>query len=93
MLWDIFLAFIRFYLLIVIPLETVFNNKMLYTNLAGSFYFCIGLLAMDIVVNSMTSYYDKGHLVTDFGSVVINYTKNGLGYDVFCLATLLTVML
>jgi potassium voltage-gated channel Eag-related subfamily H protein 5 len=60
--------------------------------LAWTLYTCTALLIFDILVNFITSYYDKGYLITNHFKVAVNYCKNGFIYDVFCVITLVFVM-
>ncbi|CAD8052274.1 unnamed protein product [Paramecium sonneborni] len=92
LIWDIFLAFIRFYLLFVIPYETAFNNKLLYTQLLWTLQVSTALLIFDIILNFITSFYEKGYLQTNHQKVVWNYLRNGFIYDLFCVVTLLVVL-
>ncbi|CAD8048420.1 unnamed protein product [Paramecium sonneborni] len=92
LIWDIFLAFIRFYLLFVIPYETAFNNKLLYNQLLWTLQVSTALLIFDIILNFITSFYEKGYLITNHQKVVCNYLRNGFIYDIFCVVTLVLVL-
>ncbi|CAK90813.1 unnamed protein product (macronuclear) [Paramecium tetraurelia] len=92
LIWDIFLAFIRFYLLFAIPYETAFNNKLLYNQLLWTLQVSTSLLIFDILLNFITSFYEKGYLITNHYKVARNYIRNGFIYDIFCVVTLVLVL-
>lgn len=86
------MAFIRFYLLIVIPLEISFNTKLLYNQLSESVYICMILLVIDILINFITSFYEKGYLIMEHSRIAIHYIKSGFLFDLICILSLLIVM-
>ena len=85
------MTIMRFYLLIVIPLEAAFNNKMLYNQLSWTLIGSIAMMILDIVINFDTSFYDKGLIVTDHTIIASKYIANGFIYDAFSAASLLIV--
>lgn len=50
------------------------------------------LLAIDIVLNFMTAYYEKGHLVTRFSKIAVNYLTFNFIFDFVCILSLIIVI-
>lgn len=56
-------------------------------------YVSTALLIFDIILNFLTSFYEKGYLITNHYKVASHYFRNGFIYDIFCVFTLCYVLI
>ncbi|CAD8140691.1 unnamed protein product [Paramecium octaurelia] len=92
-IWDVVLSITRLYFIILIPIDMVFEERLLYSEkLIIITTFQTILLILDMFINLNTAYYQFGQIVSERSRIIKHNFSKGYGLDAFSIIFLICLL-
>ncbi|CAD8048639.1 unnamed protein product [Paramecium primaurelia] len=92
-IWDVVLSITRLYFIILIPIDMVFEERLLYSEkLIIITTLQTFLLIFDMFINFNTAYYQFGQIVSERSKIIQHNFSKGYGLDAFSVIFLICLL-
>ncbi|CAD8058871.1 unnamed protein product [Paramecium sonneborni] len=92
-IWDVVLSITRLYFIILIPIDMVFEERLLYSEkLIIITTLQTLLLIVDMFINLNTAYYQFGQIVSERSKIIQHNFSKGYGLDAFSVIFLICLL-
>ncbi|CAD8052125.1 unnamed protein product [Paramecium primaurelia] len=92
-IWDVVLSITRLYFIILIPIDMVFEERLLYSEkLIIITTLQTFLLIFDMFINFNTAYYQFGQIVSERSKIIHHNFSKGYGLDAFSVIFLICLL-